>query len=160
MLEQRAEAKAGTDPLAAEAKALATAEARLPAYLATNSDDDKDFIPYFPAPRAAHDDRAGPSHATTTSTDTTALVPPLGHSCKGHCPGYSCTDPLDFDSAAESDAGPDFTPGSDPGPSLSGVEAAVGGPDPAAYTPAADAAANVLILFWLFWHNFSSHRSA
>lgn len=72
---QEAEAQAEEDPLAALDKSLAAAEARLLAYLATDSEDDKDFIPTFTAPRATHDDKAGLSGADTIHK-TSPLVPP------------------------------------------------------------------------------------
>jgi hypothetical protein len=51
ILQERAEAKAGADPMAAETEALAVADACLLAYLATDSEDskdDEDFIPSIP----------------------------------------------------------------------------------------------------------------
>jgi len=54
--------------MAAEDASLAAAEARLPAYLAIDSEDsedDEDFIPTISVRRATHDDEAGPSGADT-----------------------------------------------------------------------------------------------
>ena len=52
--------------MAAEDASLAAAEAQLPHYLATDSEDsedDEEFIPTFPVHRAAHNDEAGSSSA-------------------------------------------------------------------------------------------------
>ncbi|PUZ60458.1 hypothetical protein GQ55_4G128600 [Panicum hallii var. hallii] len=66
------------DPMATEAEALAAAEARLPAYLAADSDDsedDEDFTPAIPVQRAAHDHEAGPSRVEVV-TECHDLSPP------------------------------------------------------------------------------------
>ena len=61
-----AEGRVADDPMAAEDASLATAEAQLPAYLATDTEDskdDEDFIPTIPIRRATHDNEAGTSGA-------------------------------------------------------------------------------------------------
>lgn len=61
-----------------EDEAHAATEATLLAYWATDledSEDDKDFTPTFPAPRASHDHEAEPLEAATTR-DTSPLAPP------------------------------------------------------------------------------------
>ena len=70
ILQERAldEGVAAKDPMAAEDASLAAAEARLPPYLAIDSDDsedDEDFIPTIFVRRATHDDEYGPSGADT-----------------------------------------------------------------------------------------------
>ena len=57
------------DPTTAEHASLAAAEAQLPHYLDTDSEDsedDEDFIPTVIVPRDAHDDEAGSSGAART----------------------------------------------------------------------------------------------
>ena len=64
-----AEDRVVDDPTAAEDASLAAAEAQLPHYLVTNSEDsedDEDFIPTITVPRGAHDDEAGSSGAART----------------------------------------------------------------------------------------------
>ena len=51
---------------AAEDASLAAAEAQLPHYLVTDSEDDEDYIPTVTIPRGAHDDEAGSSGAART----------------------------------------------------------------------------------------------
>ncbi|PVH47720.1 hypothetical protein PAHAL_4G129000 [Panicum hallii] len=88
ILKQRleAETEVEADPMAAGAKALAAAEAealaateaRLPAYLAADSDDsedDEDFTPTIPVQRAAHNHEAGPSRVEVV-TERHDLSPP------------------------------------------------------------------------------------
>jgi hypothetical protein len=112
ILQERAEdaAEAEANPLRAETEALAAAEARLPSYLTLDSndlDDNGGFVPTFPAPRAAHDDEAGLSVATTTF-DTSAMAPPPAHdscSCTGHSTRHSSLDLADIDTPAGADAG-------------------------------------------------------
>jgi hypothetical protein len=58
-----AEGRVADDPIVAEDASLATAEAQLLAYLATDTEDDEDFIPTIPIHRAAHDDEVGTSGA-------------------------------------------------------------------------------------------------
>ena len=72
-----AEAEAGADLMAEETESL-VAEARLPAYLTTDSDvseDNVDLAHVFPIPGATHDDEAGTS-ATATTSNTPVPVPP------------------------------------------------------------------------------------
>ncbi|RLN11268.1 hypothetical protein C2845_PM09G07480 [Panicum miliaceum] len=76
ILQQRAEAEGAADPTAAEAASLAAAEARLPTYLATDSEDsedDEDYIPSVAVHREAHDSEAGPSGAGAAA-DTEGAV--------------------------------------------------------------------------------------
>ena len=57
-----AEDRVVDDPTAAENASLAAAEAQLPHYLVTDSEDsedDEDFIPTVTIPQGAHDDEAG-----------------------------------------------------------------------------------------------------
>src|SRR6185437_11730635 len=66
VLDERAlaEGRVADDPTAAEDASLTTAEAQLPHYLVTdseNSEDDEDYIPTVTIPRGAHDDEAGSS---------------------------------------------------------------------------------------------------
>ena len=66
VLDERAlaEGRAADDPTAAEDASLAAAEAQLPHYLVTDSEDsedDEDYIPTVTVPRGAHDDEAGSS---------------------------------------------------------------------------------------------------
>ena len=59
-----AEGRVVDDPTAAEDASLTAAEAQLPYYLVTDSEDsedDEDFIPTVTVPRGAHDDEAGSS---------------------------------------------------------------------------------------------------
>ena len=51
------------DPTVAEDASLAAAEAHLPHYLITDSEDDEDYIPTVTIPQGAHDDEAGSSGA-------------------------------------------------------------------------------------------------
>ena len=71
-----AEGRVADDPTAAEDASLAAAEAQLPHYLITDSEDDEDFIPTVTVPRGAHDDEAGSSGAARTPAPpvTTAQV--------------------------------------------------------------------------------------
>ena len=57
-----AEGRVVDDPTAAEDASLVAAEAQLPRYLVTDSEDsedDEDYIPTVTVPRGAHDDEAG-----------------------------------------------------------------------------------------------------
>ena len=68
VLDERAlaEGRVADDPTAAEDASLAAAEAQLPYYLATDSEDsedDEDYIPTVSVPRGAHDDEARSSGA-------------------------------------------------------------------------------------------------
>ena len=68
VLDERAlaEGRVADDPMAADDASLAAAEAQLPHYLVTNSEDsedDEDYIPTVTVPRGAHDDEAGCSGA-------------------------------------------------------------------------------------------------
>lgn len=68
VLDERAlaEGRVADDPTAAEDASLAAAEAQLPHYLVTDSEDsedDEDYIPTVTIPRGAHDDEAGSSGA-------------------------------------------------------------------------------------------------
>ena len=81
VLDERAlaEGRVTDDPTAAEDASLAAAEAQLPHYLVTDSEDsedDEDFIPTVTVPRGAHDDEAGSSGAARTPAPpvTTAQV--------------------------------------------------------------------------------------
>ena len=81
-LQERAQLEAADaeDPFAAADASLAAVEARLPQYLATdseNSEDDEDYTPTVPVRRAAHDDEAGPSGAVAPCHDLTPPTPPL-----------------------------------------------------------------------------------
>ena len=61
-----AEDRVVDDPTAAEDASLAIAEAQLPNYLVTDSEDsedDEEYIPTVTVPRGAHDDEAGSSGA-------------------------------------------------------------------------------------------------
>ena len=61
-----AEGRIEDDPMVAEDASLAAAEAQLPYYLATDSEDsedDEDYIPTVSVTRGAHDDEAGSSGA-------------------------------------------------------------------------------------------------
>ena len=61
-----AEGTVADDPTAAEDASLAAAEAQLPHYLVTDSEDsedDEEYIPTVTVPRGAHDDEAGSSGA-------------------------------------------------------------------------------------------------
>ena len=65
-----AEGRIAVDPTAVEDASLAAAEAQLPHYLATDSEDsedDKDYIPTVSVTRGAHDDEAGPSSGARAS---------------------------------------------------------------------------------------------
>ena len=65
-----AEGRVADDPTTAEDASLATAEAQLPHYLATDSEDsedDEDYIPTVTVPRGAHDHEAGSSGAAGAS---------------------------------------------------------------------------------------------
>ena len=58
------------DPTAAEDASLAAAEAQLPHYLVTDSEDsedDEEYIPTVSVPRGAHDDEARPSSGARAS---------------------------------------------------------------------------------------------
>ena len=64
-----AEGRVVDDPTTAEDASLAAAEAQLPHYLVTDSEDledDEDYIPTVTVPRGAHDDEAGSSGAART----------------------------------------------------------------------------------------------
>ena len=81
VLDERAlaEGRVADDPIAAEDASLAAAEAQLPHYLVTDSEDsedDEDYIPTITVPRGAHDDEAGSSGAARTPAPpvTTAQV--------------------------------------------------------------------------------------
>ena len=81
VLDERAlvEGRVVDDPTAAEDAPLAAAEAQLPHYLVTDSEDsedDEDYIPTVTVPRGAHDDEAGSSGAARTPAPlvTTAQV--------------------------------------------------------------------------------------
>ena len=68
VLDERAlaEGRAADDPTAAEDASLAAAEAQLPHYLVTDSEDsedDEDYISTVTVPRGAHDDEVGSSGA-------------------------------------------------------------------------------------------------
>ena len=75
-------------PMAAEDASLAAAEAQLPAYLATDTEDSEnheDYIPTIPVRRVAHDDEAGTSRArvlapAARSHSLTRLLPYFRHS--------------------------------------------------------------------------------
>ena len=74
-----AEGRVADDPTVAEDASLAAAEAQLPHYLITDSEDsedDEDFIPTVTVPRGAHDDEAGSSGAARAPAPpvTTAQV--------------------------------------------------------------------------------------
>jgi len=59
-----AEGRVADDPTAAADASLAAAEAQLPHYLATDSEDsedDEDYVPTVSVPRGAYDDEAGSS---------------------------------------------------------------------------------------------------
>ena len=61
-----AEGRVADDPPAAEDASLAAAEAQLPHYLVTDSEDsedDEEYIPTVTVPRGAHDDEVGSSGA-------------------------------------------------------------------------------------------------
>ena len=61
-----AEGRVMDDPTVAEDASLAAAEAQLPHYLVTDSEDsedDEDYIPTITVPRGAHDDETGSSGA-------------------------------------------------------------------------------------------------
>ena len=71
VLDERAlaEGRVADDPTVAEDASLATAEAQLPHYLVTDSEDskdDEDYIPTVTVPRGAHDDEVGSSGAART----------------------------------------------------------------------------------------------
>ena len=64
-----AEGRVADDPTAAEDASLTAAEAQLPHYLVTDSEDsedDEEYIPTVTVPRGAHDDEAGSSGAART----------------------------------------------------------------------------------------------
>ena len=74
ILDERAlaEFRVADDTMAAEDASLVAAEAQLPHYLATeseDSEDEDDFIPTIPVHRATNDDEAG-------SSGTAARAPP------------------------------------------------------------------------------------
>ena len=74
-----AEGRVADDPIAAEDASLAAAEAQLPYYLVTDSEDsedDEEYIPTVSVPRGAHDDEAGSSRAAQAPAPpvTTAQV--------------------------------------------------------------------------------------
>ena len=74
-----AEGTVADDPTAAEDASLAAAEAQLPHYLVTDSEDsedDEEYIPTVSVPRGAHDDEAGSSRAARAPAPpvTTAQV--------------------------------------------------------------------------------------
>ena len=77
-LRERAQAEAGAaeDPFAVADASLAAAEAQLPHYLATDSEDDEDFTPTIPVRQAAHDNEAGASRAGAPRHDLRPPTPP------------------------------------------------------------------------------------
>ena len=84
VLDERAlaEGRVADDPTVVEDTSLAAAEAQLPHYRITNSEDsedDEDYIPTVTVPRGAHDDEAGFSGAVCTPAPpvTTAQVTQL-----------------------------------------------------------------------------------
>ena len=73
------EAVAAEDTFAAADASLAAAEAQLPHYLATDSEDsedDEDFTPTVPVRRASHDDEAGTSGVGAPRHDLRPPTPP------------------------------------------------------------------------------------